>query len=956
MRKKVIGITLLLFSLIIFPTRTNAELTCDRSVAYNVSLDSRQCVMLNGNRSYRMNLYTASVNGTPIKTYCIDPALRNGSGVNRCVRRIDPSSNANGSLRQAYDVAVTKAYQILTEDGRNTTSTADRVLGEVIFRWIGSNYGQMANSAHPNAVGVGNSECGVAMSAATLLGVFTNPFLTTYWNTGNADYEYGKSVFREATTAGDMILNGSTYEQVAEAHGLWKDEYTFNTTYESRDGVIYATVNMTVANDVETIYWSQFKGGCSNSTVSCTTTEASGSGNTGKVVIQITQSANYDGQPYGIYIDSAIYDIRSSSANMIIVQGSTTTQQMLLVADGSINITSNPDFPAGGRRHRTDNEPNNYCICDESTGYYVYTDKNGNKTQWQEGSSRPSNVPSDISCPGTCSANKHVCEIVGDKHYCNDGEPCSEQEYRVDCLGEVNCTPTISMPSDCKDIEGDERFDDEGYDATVSDINQIKTSCNSDTNQVKSCVLGKKDLTDQSFESTQYELGEDNPYCSIWCNETYNFNLPTAKYSTSGGYFTLSMSIKGQRDCYVSSASDPSKPIDTEKFTQDLEEAQRAVIDAWNEYSKWKTAVNIFDTFSRRESSGTCHCCVGNSCGTADDPSCCPKTGGPYEHTLYYYNWDYKAYNRNTKSETVYHEDLGVSGSVGCDECSDGGEDGENRLEEFKTNRDNAFNTLKQKITDLTTIIRQYNNCTGAITNSAYMNYISGLTSSTADSSGWDNKMNFDPVVEFDYYEDYLNNVKGEFVMDSSDPEPLDEEYFTGDVGETYGDEQDSNKGTSSQSSVVGTKSIFVCIESGCRNVTINVSNATWIRKTRINKADYKPNVQFSTYTQYGTVQVQSGSNNDYLWTNLPDNAFPVALIRETGVFPFKFTFYDIGQSNVNGALGRLMNGTDKNTVLVQLSKVDEGLKCNEDDIEEPSVNAGYVCHFRNNYPGCHFV
>ena len=92
------------------------------------------------------------------------------------------------------------------------------------------------------------------------------------------------------------------------------------------------------------------------------------------------------------------------------------------------------------------------------------------------------------------------------------------------------------------------------------------------------------------------------------------------------------------------------------------------------------------------------------------------------------------------------------------------------------------------------------------------------------------------------------------------------------------------------------------------------------------------------------------------MWTNLPDDAFPVALIRETGVFPFKFTFYDIGQSNSNGSLGRLIDGDSSNTVLVQLSNVEEGLKCNDGDVENPSVDGGYVCHYLNNCPGCDFT
>ena len=94
MRKKIIGIILLTLGLIVFPIKTNAELSCDRSLEYIVTNIGQQCVPLNGT-TYRMKLYTATLNGSPIKTYCIEPVLREGSGVNRCLRRIDPTSNAN---------------------------------------------------------------------------------------------------------------------------------------------------------------------------------------------------------------------------------------------------------------------------------------------------------------------------------------------------------------------------------------------------------------------------------------------------------------------------------------------------------------------------------------------------------------------------------------------------------------------------------------------------------------------------------------------------------------------------------------------------------------------------------------------------------------------------------------------------------------------------------------------
>ena len=943
MRKKIVGIMLLTLSLIVFPTKTNAELSCDRSVQYNVTTVDKQCIQLNG-IAYRMNLYTATLNGSPIKTYCIDPVLRNGSGVNRCVRRIDPSSNANGAYTQAYDVAVTKAYQILTEDGRNTTSTADRILGEVIFRWLGANYGQMTSSSHPNAVAT--SGCGYRIVPSQLVNIFSNPFLTAYWNTGNPDFEYGKSVFSEAVAAGNMILSGSTYEQVVEATSLWNDEYNFNTTYETRDGVIYATVNMTLANDVQTVYWSQFKGGCSNNTVKCTTTEASGSGNTGKVVIQVTEAANYDGQPYGIYIDSAIYDIRSSSANMIIVQGSSRNQRMLLVADGSSNITSNPDFPSGGGRHHTNDDGNkNYCICDESTGYYVYTDENGNKTQWPEGSSRPSNVPSDVSCPGTCTKNPeeatHISEIVDNQHYCEDGEPCDEEEYIKDCL----CNPVVTIPSDCNNF--DTASTENGY---ISDIATTDKNCNNSNvvNQIKQCVIDNDDATGESFEATNELSG--NPYCKVWCSESYDFELPTAQYSTSGGYFTLSTTITGQRDCYVSAADDPTKPIDEEKFNQDLEEAQHAVIDAWNEYNHWKVAASINSTATPTHDehsphSYECNCSDDGMGGVTCDT--CDCSGVERSTTIYSKEWSYTVYNYDgTTSERSDSYTSGTEANCWHNSCS--GETGTNKDSEHIQNRNNALANLKEKINELNTIISQYNSCTGAITNSSNTDLSDVKDASSTNTSSWDNDMQFEPTVDFSYNEDYMKQMTGEFKQ-INDNESSDYMYCSGDTDNQY-----NCQSGSTSSIATSPKRVLTCDDGSCSWKNFNVSTANWIRKTKKHEADYIVNDQFSTYTQYGTIKVKwdKCNGNDCLWTNLPEGSLPVSLITKTGVFPFKFTFGNIGQSNSTTSLGRLIGNNV--SVLTAYNNLDEKYQCNGD--VPSTTDGGYVCHYLNNCPGCDFV
>ena len=915
--------------------------------------------------SPEMRRYVAYINGQTYMAYCLDPGYKYNQGSRvanfNILRTIDPSKSVGTSWYE-FDLAITYAYQKMQDNGWDSTSDVGRVIGTTAFRYIVLN-------TDANRGLASNAPAGGQLAAAY------NAYLTGRLS-GDANLlQQAINLYVESLQfAQNAIANNLTYQDLVEQGQLRGVKWTFqNQTVEQVAGTntYQITIEMRPeTTDVYNIDVNQFQIGFTNATVGAPTITSRNINNNVVTLVATFDGTNWDRQDLGLYVDAVYCDPSSASSNIFLLSKGSLIQRMIVVLPGSATTCqSNIGNPHGGSRvypNDSSGAPST-CLCDETTGIYTYTDKDGNKTTWSGNESRPSNVPSDANCPGTCTVQKHVCEIIGDQHYCNDGEPCSEQEYRVDCLGEVNCTPTVSLTSDCQDLESGEndRLDGQ-YDAIVSDINQINTTCNPDTNQIKACVLGREDLTNQSFESTEYELGEDNPYCSVWCNETYQFNLPTARYSTSGGYFTLSMSIKGQRDCYISSADDPSQPINTQKFNEDLETARRAVIDAWNEYSYYKAAAAVKADLDD-DGCDIDHCSASESIYTKN-----------WSGILYDYNGHSHSFDGNRNLSWTSPNGISYSGTYSsgtaadCDEdddpdsgcncdCDDGdpGDDpdasGGTYHEEMKNQ---AYNTLKQRLEELNTVIRQYNNCTGVVTNSEYMNFITGLTSSSANSTGWNNKMNFDPTVEFKYYESYLHDIQGEFVMNDSSAEldVLDEEYFTGEVGDTYGDDQDSNQGTNSMNSVLGTRNIFVCNESGCQNIPVVLSNATWIRKTKTNSADFEPNINFSTYTPYGTIKVQDGPNNDYLWTNLPDDAFPVALIRETGVFPFKFTFYDIGQSNSNGSLGRLIDGDSSNTVLVQLSNVEEGLKCNDGDVENPSVDGGYVCHYLNNCPGCDFT
>ena len=655
-------------------------------------------------------------------------------------------------------------------------------------------------------------------------------------------------------------------------------------------------------------------------------------------------------------------------------------------------ITSDMNCPSAEEceEGEPDDQTENRCICAQRPNgdwYYQYLQyRNGQIFNQIEFPLTDQNQANAYNCPSAeecTSGESHICEIENGQHYCEDGEPCSEEEYLDQCGcreengnyycedGEscsfdeykdqclpTNCYPTVTIPSDCQDIENNTNGND--FNGIVSDINQIETSCNPDTNQVKSCVIDSNDLLNNSFDATEYEMGYDNPYCSVWCNETYKFDLPTAQYTMSGGYFTLSLDIQGTRDCYISGADDPEEGIDREKFNQDLANAQHAVIDAWNEYSHWKEGTNPSHENTRTVTASNNDCvrterecsptydAEGNPSGEECDDVCVQRCDASGSWTQYYYEWDYVVYDYNGKQSTAHQSEI-TDGGGSCYNCGCSGSNGSSQISNFTDKMNDAKAALITAINNLNNIIKQYNDCAGqTISNSSNL-YT--LDVSDFSSTGWDNDMKFDPQVEFTYYEDYLKNIGGTF-SGSGSPE-TSSDYFscTGDVDEQYGN------CTGQTGQYQADESILTCDEDGCSRKNIKINQASRVKISKTYSNDYHSDTDFSTYTQYGTIKVDSAGNN-YLLTDLPDDAFPISLIRKTGVFPFKFTFSNIGQFNNGsnaGELGRLMNGASK-SVVTEIDTIPSYFQCNADGIDSPTTTGGYVCHYINNCPGCDFT
>ena len=911
MRKKYLLFILTFIGILTIPGVANAELSCDAS--YRIEKDEKNCVVLNlNNKTYGM--YTYNVAGhSNVKAYCIDPVKKSGVGNANCVRRIDPSST--GSY-QAYDVAVTKAYQMLTNDKRNTTSKDDKVLGEVIFRWLGYYYGIMNKKASFTQTPICSRNNGM-IESKYVLDIFNPDNYGKYWNGSSygSDSAYAYSVYNAAKSAGNRIKSGATYDQLISDGTIWGDKYTIDSASQESEGtnVDKIKVKLTLANDVTSVNWSSFGSGCDNKNVVCATESVVPSGNSVTITIRVTKTSNYDGQDYQVYVQSSIYDKRSSSANMIIVSPNDSLQNMLLVSDSS-----------------------SYSL-------------------WGGSKIRITTTPGNSNIGGKC-------KIENNTYYCNDGQPCSEPEYRADCGSpddgtKVNCTPTMTMPSSCNNFDAENETT-----GIISDINEVNSSCNTTgVNQVKKCVLGHNDLTNTSFESTS-ELSGNN-YCKVYCKEKYTFNVPTAKITRSGGYFTLSTTINGERDCYVASADETAARkgtgIDTAKFKADLISLRIQLINDWNNYSYYKAAYEAANSDKYHEETksvgpGTC----SHSCGTNEDGSACVEyenDGATGSYTLVTIDeWSAVQYSPSTGNIATNRTGSyqSGSGSCGCSSCTIN--DGVNPSDEYKGEMEKYESLYKNDVAEINKAIQNYNSCSGAVDNSTLDALTSGITTQKAtsnDDTSWSNNMQFDPKVTFKYNEAYKDQINGELTQKSKTTGGS-ETYCSGDISDDY----TCTSGASSSVQTTTTNTV-ICNTNGCQSVTVNISNANYVQKSKTASATYEPDHDFATYTPYGTIKFKNPAckGNDCLWSKLPENALPVSMITKTGVFPFVINFSNIGQDNKTGALGRLMGAST--SVLTEYDKLDENVRCPIGSTSETmSQNAGYVCHYLTNCDNCKFT
>ncbi len=530
-----------------------------------------------------------------------------------------------------------------------------------------------------------------------------------------------------------------------------------------------------------------------------------------------------------------------------------------------------------------------------------------------------------------CTKECSIEEIDDVKHYiCSNGEECaSEEQYKTECeCGKyekeckegdssscedyktycTNCFANVTLPSTCNDFDAESTVS-----GTISDINRTPTECNSSANQVKKCVIDHTDQMNNSFEATSIFKG--NPYCKVWCDEEYNFTVPTAKYSQSGGYFELETTIKGTRNCYISGATDPSKGIDETKYLKDVKTAQQNLINAFNEYIKYKKA---------EESA--------------------PETvaeGASDEFQAQYVWYIYKPDEENKLTEAKVTSTFNGVKST------------------FTAKKDDAektYNNAKQALENVQNSYKQCTEWTNDMKFDPIIKYTYGEDNN--DEKTVDNAYNDIVTKKEDNLPAFSEKSKTTDSKNVYCGTDVNDEYKC--TGQSYNDEQ-------MKENLTTTEQIVSCNDATCKLENKTRYTVQRVQKTVTNTGVYVPRGQFSTYTQYGAIKVNAeqciqdsnGVYKDCLWTRLPDSSLPVSLRQHKGVFQFKFYFKNIGQNNTNGELGRLINDAAEDgkseevkSVIEAYSNLPEENKCGT--TTPTSIDGGYVCHYINNCPTCH--
>ena len=343
-------------------------------------------------------------------------------------------------------------------------------------------------------------------------------------------------------------------------------------------------------------------------------------------------------------------------------------------------------------------------------------------------------------------------------------------ELYADLCDETTCDPTSTLPNICEDgLEPDEETGNVEY--------EFREAYNAESGKynIKKCLLSKnsKDKAGNEYKLKDEEYAKmvsDNDYCEVKCKEDYIFGVPYKKSTESGRYFQISVSLKGEQDCYTTK-------LNYKKYTEDIVKKQKEILDTYNEWLENYENYIQYQWTQGKAMECTNQTCTANYYTDANGNrnfSGCSNTPSTYD---YYYNVihsnEYK-YATITEQEDKWVIEVndgsinptqfgkfknGKTCSASGNSCSTSGEckvektaqkDWEDQKGDFESAVQGAKQTLKTLLEDLRQIVDKYNSC------AADHDYASKQTDKSqayGEVAFWDMIYRYNPDIQYSYEE-----------------------------------------------------------------------------------------------------------------------------------------------------------------------------------------------------------
>lgn len=198
------------------------------------------------------------------------------------------------------------------------------------------------------------------------------------------------------------------------------------------------------------------------------------------------------------------------------------------------------------------------------------------------------------------------------------------------------------------------------------------------------CIFKSDSRSNDTTVQTNYKIsGFSNDYCTIYCQEEINYNMPGSGTTvTAGSWFELGsysgdgvlgpVSYQGIKTCRPTDKAQSDKgEINLEQFLKDLAQVEKDIIVAWDKWQYAELQQEVINNATAHSWSATCTdswCTDRDPCPTEKNPgkTCCVAHDSCSEYkTGTYYTYVNKTYYGSTSGYTA--KNTGFSdGSCRC--------------------------------------------------------------------------------------------------------------------------------------------------------------------------------------------------------------------------------------------------------------------------------------------------